>query len=132
MHPRRWKKLKLIWITASELTITIDYGLFWLYIYIHGRFSLFYVNLLTGFMICSISCSTCSKNTKSMKPNGNISTKWATVLYFVWEKVLFYTKVKVFLLQQDFQKRFQTSGTVGLITLLYAKLRCKTLGESIS
>ena len=67
-----------------------------------------------------------------MKPNGNITTKWATVLYFVWEKVLFYTKVKVFLLQQDFQKRFQTSGTVGLITLLYAKLRCKTLGESIS
>ena len=131
MHPRRWLKLKLIWITACELTIIIDYGLFW-FCYIHGRFSLFYINFLTDFMICFISCSTCSENTKSMKPNGNITTKWATVLYFVWEKVLFYTKVKVFLLQQDFQKRFQTSGTVGLITLLYAKLRCKTLGESIS
>ena len=34
MHPRKWQKLKLIWIEAFELTITIDYGLFWFYIYI--------------------------------------------------------------------------------------------------
>ena len=40
----------------------------------------------------------CSKRTKSMKPNGNISTKWAKCHYFVWKKVLFYTKIKVFLL----------------------------------
>ena len=52
----------------------------------------------TGSMLCSISCITCSKSMKSMEPNENIKMKWATVLYFVWEKVLFYTKVKVFIL----------------------------------
>ena len=46
----------------------------------------------------SILYSTCSKSTKSMKPYGNISTKWVKVLYFVWEKVLFSTEVKIFLL----------------------------------
>ena len=65
----------------------------------------------------------CSKSTKSMKPNGNISAKWAKVLYFVWEKVLFYTKVLV--LQQHFRKRFSNfRSIIGLITLLYARLRC--------
>ena len=73
-----------------------------MYIYIHGRFSLFYINFLTSFQFSFISCS----STKSMKPNGNINTKWAIVLYFAWEKVLFYTKVKVFLLQERFRKRF--------------------------
>ena len=42
--------------------------------------------------------STCSKSTNSMKPYGKISTEWAKVLYLVWEKVLFSTEVKVFLL----------------------------------
>ena len=28
MHPRRWQKLKLICIADSDMTITIDYGLF--------------------------------------------------------------------------------------------------------
>ena len=57
----------------------------------------------------SISCSTCSKSTNSMKPNGNISTQWAKVLYFVWQKVLFHIEIKVFLLQQPFRKRFSNS-----------------------
>ena len=117
------KKVKLIWIAASELTITIDYGLFWLYIYIHGRCRLFYISFLTGFMICSIYCSTCSKSTKSMKPNGNISTKWSTVLYFVWEKCYFIEKLKFFHYNNIFGNVFQTSGVIDLITLLYAKLR---------
>ena len=30
---------------------TIDYELFWLYIYIHGRFKLFHINVVTGFTI---------------------------------------------------------------------------------
>ena len=42
--------------------------------------------------------STCSRSTKSMKPYGKISTEWTKVLYLVWEKVLFSTEVKVFLL----------------------------------
>ena len=34
-----------------------------------------------------------------MKPNGNISSEWAKVLSFVWEKVLFHREViYVFLL----------------------------------
>ena len=88
------------------MIVTIDYGLFLLYIYIHGRFGLFYINFLTCFIICFISFRTCSKSTKSMKPKRNISTKWATILYFVQEKALFYTKVKAFLLQQHFRKYF--------------------------
>ena len=107
-------------------SLWIDYNkLLWIVlIYIHGRFSLFYINFLTGFMICSISCSTCSKSTKSMKPNGNINTKCATVLYFVWEKVLFYTKIKVSYYNNIFGNVFQTSGVIGPITLLYSRLRC--------
>ena len=35
---------------------------------------------------------------KNMKPNRNIGTEWAKVLFCVWEDVLFYTQVNVFLL----------------------------------
>ena len=106
------------------MTITIDYGLFWLYIYIHGRFSLFYIYFLTGFMICSISCSTCSKSTNSMKPYGNISTKWATVPFFFGRKYYFMQKLKFSYYNNIFGNVFQSSGVIGQITLLYAKLRC--------
>ena len=41
-----------------------------------------------------ISCSIYSKSTKSMRPNGGISTEWAKVFSLVWEKVLFYTEAK--------------------------------------
>ena len=86
---------------------TIDYGLFCFYIYIRGRFSLFFYEFSHWFHDFSVSCSTFSMSMKSMKPNGNISTESAKVLYFVWEQILFYTvKVKVFLLQQSFWKRF--------------------------
>ena len=50
-------------------------------------------------------CSTCSKSTKSMKPNGNISMEWAKVLAFLWEKVLFWREVK-FSYWSPFRKRF--------------------------
>ena len=48
-------------------SLWIDYNN-WLWIvliiiYVLGRFSLFYINFLTGFMIFSIFCSTCSKST---------------------------------------------------------------------
>ena len=93
---------------VAKAEVNLNYSLWidynnWLWIvlilnYILRRFSLFYINFLTGYMIYSIFCSIFSKSTKSMKPNGYVSTKWTTVLYFVWEKVLFYTKVKVCLL----------------------------------
>ena len=35
---------------------------------------------------------------ENMKPNRNIGTEWAKVLFCVWEDVLFYTQVNVFLL----------------------------------
>ena len=54
----------------------------------------------------SISCSTCTKSTKSMKSNGNISTEGAIVLYFVLEKALCYTQVKVFLFSNLFGNVF--------------------------
>ena len=31
-----------------------------------------------------------------MSPNGNASTEWVKVLSLVWEKVLFYSGVKIF------------------------------------
>ena len=42
-------------VTKVEVNLnwlwTMDYGLFWLYIYIHERFALFDTIILTGFMI---------------------------------------------------------------------------------
>ena len=117
MHPRRWQKLKLIWVAVSELTNwTIDYGLLWLYVYIHRRFSLFFISFLTGFMICSISCSTCSS-----------STKWAKVPYFVWEKFYFIQKLKFLYYNNLFGNVFETSGVIGLIMLLYRNSDAKNV-----
>ena len=39
-----------------------------------------------------------------MKSNGNISTEWAIVLSFVWEKILFYREVICFLINNLFFK----------------------------
>ena len=78
----------------------IDYGLFWLYIYIHERFRLIYLMPIPMFSLFSwfLYCNTCSKSTQSMKPNGNISTEWAKVLSIVYEKLLFYREVLCFLI----------------------------------
>ena len=65
-------------------------------IYVLGRFSLFYINFLTCFMIFSIFCSICSKSTYSMKPNGNASTR---KYYFILKlKFAYYNNIfgKVF------------------------------------
>ena len=101
-----------------------DYGLFWLYIYIPERFSLAYFMLIPMFSLFSwfLYCNTCSKSTKSMKPNGNISTEWAKVLSFVWEKVLFYREVMCFLINNLFGNVFQTSRVMDLITLLFNRM----------
>ena len=53
-----------------------------------------------------------------MNPNANISTEWAKVLSFVSEKVLSYRGVICFLINNLFGNVFQTSRTIGLITLL--------------
>ena len=86
----------------------IDYELFWLYIYIHERFSLAYLIPKPMFSLFSwfLYCSTCSNSTKSMKPNGNISTEWAEALSFVWEKELFHREVICFLINNLFWKHF--------------------------
>ena len=77
-------------VTKAEVNLnwlwTIDYGLFWLYIYlyIHGQFSLFDTNVLAGFMISLFLAGPVPRAcTKNMKSNGNISTEWAKVLSFV-------------------------------------------------
>ena len=49
-------------------------------------------------MIDLFLAAPCSKSTKRVKPNGNINTELAKVLYFVWGKILFFTKVKFFLI----------------------------------
>ena len=98
----------------------IDYGLFWLYIYIHGRFCLVYLIPIPMLSLFSwfLYCNTCSKSTKSMKPNGNISTEWPKVLSFVWENVLFCREVICFLINNLFGNVFQIARVTGLIMLL--------------
>ena len=79
-------------------------------------------NVLTVFVISLLQHL--SKSTKSMKPNGSISKKWAKVLSIVYEKLLFYREVICFLINNLFGNVFQTSRVIGLIMLLYVKLRC--------
>ena len=52
-----------------------------------------------------------------MKSNGSMSTEWAKVLYFVLEKVLFYTEVKFSYFNNLFGNVFQTSGVIVVLTL---------------
>ena len=111
MHRKRWRKLKL-----SELTMNtwIDYGLIWLYIYIHKWFSLACLIPIPVFSLFSwfFYGSTCSKGTKSMKPNGNIITEWVEVYSLVWEKALFYREVICFLINNLFGNVFQKTPTL--------------------
>ena len=57
-------------------------------------------NVLAGFMISLFLAAHAprgsSKNTNSIKPNGNISMKWPKALPFVWERVLFKQKLNFF------------------------------------
>ena len=98
----------------------IDYGLFWLYIYIHERFSLAYLMPIPMLSLFSwfLYCNTCSKSTKSRKPSGNISAELAKVLSTVYEKLLFYREVICFFINNLFGNVFQTSRAIVLITLL--------------
>ena len=64
-------------------------------------------NVLTVFMMPLLHHLLCSKSTKSMKANRNISTEWAKVLSFVWEKVLCYRKVIYFLIKTSLETFFK-------------------------
>ena len=88
---RTEKKLAKAEIIVNWLG-TIEYGLFWLNSHIQGWFSLLDTNSL-WFHGFSISCRSCSKSTKSMKPNWNISREWVKVLCFIWENI-FYVEVR--------------------------------------
>ena len=94
---------------AEAMNIWIDYGLFWLHIYINEWFSLAYLIPIPMFSLFSrfFYYSTCSKSTNSMKPNGNTSTEWAKVFSLVWEKVLLYGEVICFLINNFFGNVFQ-------------------------
>ena len=97
-----------------------NYELFWLHIYIYERFSLAYLMPIPLFSLFSwfLYCNTCSNSTKIMKPR-NISTEWAKVLPFAWEKLLWYREIMCFLIDNLFENIFQASRATGLITLLY-------------
>ena len=111
----------------------IDYGLFWLYIYIHERFSLAYLIPIPMFSLFSwfLYCSTCSKSMKSMKPNGNIRTKWVEVLSFVKEKELFHRGLLCFFLNNLFWKRFSNflSNRLNNATMCEALMPKKSLNS---
>ena len=61
-----------------------------------------------------LCCSTCSKSTKSMKLNGNISTEWAQVPSYIWEEEPVHREILRFLINA-FGNVFQTSRVIGLI-----------------
>ena len=90
------------------------------YCRLYGRFILFDTNILWLYDFFA-SCSTCSKSTKSKKPNRNISTEWAKVFSFAF-LVLFIQKLG-FIFNNLSGNIFQTSGVIALITLLYKKFR---------
>ena len=75
-------------------------------------------------MICSISSSTCSKSTNSMKRDGNIVRNGQQLFILFGRKYYFIQKLKFSCYNNIFGNVFQTLGVIGLITLLYAKLRC--------
>ena len=94
-----WKMVNLIPRSLFPFPF-LKIALFWLCIYIRKWFSLACLipipmfSLLSWFLYSSIY----SKSTKSMKPNGDISTEWAKVLSFVWEKELFHREIIGFLI----------------------------------
>ena len=101
-------KAEVFWIDYEHL---IDYGLFWLHIYIHEWFNLAYLISIQMFSLYSwfFYCSFFYKSTKSMKPNGNTSLEWAKFLSLVWEKELFYREVICFLINFLLGNLFQKS-----------------------
>ena len=107
--------VKLIWI--DYMNNWTDYGLFWLYIYIHEQFSLVY--LMPVPMISLFSWLQHLLQVRRAWNLMGISVRpFAKVLSFVWEKLLFYREVTCFLINNLFGKVFQTSRVIGLITLL--------------
>ena len=70
----------------------------------------------------SISCSTCTKSTKGMKPYGNISIRNGEKFFILLgKKYYFIQKLKFSYHNSLFGNVFQTSGVIGLITILYAR-----------
>ena len=82
--------VKLIWI--DYMNNWTDYGLFWLYIYIHEQFSLVYLMPVPMISLFSwfLYCKTCSRVRRVWKLMGTSVRPFAKVLSFVWEKLLFY------------------------------------------
>ena len=79
-------------VTNAEVDLNCQWTFNWLWIVLIAYLYPRAIYLIPIPMFCLVSwflyCSTCSKSTTNMKPNGNISIEWAKVLSFVWEKVL--------------------------------------------
>ena len=125
------RKSNQIWIkkvAKAEVILnwlwTIDYGLFWLYIHIHKRFSLFNTNtnVLTGFMISLFLAAPVPKVRRAW------NLMWTSVrngirFFLLFGKQNYFIQKLSFLINTLFGNVSQTSRVIGLITLLYAKVR---------
>ena len=98
---------------------SIFYGMFHCRLY--GQFSLSDTYVLIGFMISRFLTATASRVQKA-RDLMRTSVEWAKFLSFVWEKYYFIRKLS-FLINSLFGNAFQISRVIGLLTLLYRKLR---------
>ena len=98
----------------------IFYGMFHCRLY--GQFSLSDTYVLIGFMISRFLTATASRVQKA-RDLMRTSVEWAKFLSFVWKKYYFIRKLS-FLINSLSGNAFQISRVIGLLTLLYRKLRC--------
>ena len=104
---------------------TIGYGLFWFYIYIRGRFSLFFMNFLTVFMISLFLAAPSLWVWRAWNLMGT-SVRNRQKFFISYENKYYFIqlKLKYSCYSNLFGNVFQTSGVIDLIALRYAKLRC--------
>ena len=97
-------------------SLWIDYNN-WLWIVLivylcllHGRFSLFYINLHTGFMICFISCSTALRVRRAWNLMATSVRNGQKFFILFGKKYYFIQKLKFSYYNNLFGNAFQTSG----------------------
>ena len=121
MHSRRWQKLNLIWIAASELTITNYYGLFWFISTEDLAYFISIFSLVSWFVL--FLAAPALRVRKAWNLMGTSVRNGQQFFILFGRKYYFIQKLKFFHYNNISGNVIQTSGVIDLITLLYAKLR---------
>ena len=91
--------------------------------YLIPIFSLFYTNAFTGSMVFLYLVAPASRVLRAWNLMGTWVRNGLWFFLLFWKNYYFIQKLS-FLISIIFENVFQTSGVMGLITLLYAKLPC--------